>query len=74
MEQQNLSELMEMCRQKDDIINKLQAAMDATVEDATRDVNTHILLHMIMSELCVTHQCLYRRSSSQDQGQFRILS
>lgn len=64
MEQQNLSELMEMCRQKDDIINKLQAAMDATVEDATRDVNTHILFHMIMSELCVTHQCLYRRPSS----------
>lgn len=31
---------MEMCLQKDDIISKLQATMDATVEDATRDVNT----------------------------------
>lgn len=31
---------MEMCLQKDDIISKLQTTMDATVEDATRDVNT----------------------------------
>lgn len=29
---------MEMCLQKDDIISKLQAAMDATADDATRDV------------------------------------
>lgn len=32
---------MEICQQKDDMINKLQAAMDSTVEDATRDVNIH---------------------------------
>ncbi|XP_023262141.1 kinesin-like protein KIF20B [Seriola lalandi dorsalis] len=31
------SELMEMCRQKDDVINRLQAAMDSAVENATRD-------------------------------------
>lgn len=30
---------MEMCLQKDNIISKLQAAMDAIVDDATRDVN-----------------------------------
>ncbi len=40
-QQQKLSELMEICQQKDDIINKLQAAMDGTVENATRDVNAH---------------------------------
>lgn len=44
-QQQKLSELMEMCRQKDDVIHRLQAAMDSTVEDATRDVNTHFILH-----------------------------
>lgn len=38
LQQQKVSDLMEMCLQKDDIINKLQAAMDATVEEATRDV------------------------------------
>lgn len=42
LEQQKLAELVEVCQQKDDIINKLQAAMDATKEDATRDVNTFI--------------------------------
>lgn len=42
LEQQKLAELVEVCQQKDDIINKLQAAMDATMEDATRDVNTFI--------------------------------
>lgn len=33
--QQKLSEIIEMCQQKDDIIKKLQAAL----EDATRDVS-----------------------------------
>lgn len=42
-QRQKLSELMEICQQKDDVINKLQAAMDNTVENATRDVNTHFL-------------------------------
>lgn len=42
-QQQKLSALMEICQQKDNIINKLQAAMDVTVENATRDVNTLLL-------------------------------
>lgn len=45
-QQQKISELMEMCRQKDDVIDKLQAAMDGTVANATRDVNTHVYLHV----------------------------
>lgn len=40
IQQQKVSDLMEMCLQKDEIISKLQATMDATVEDANRDVNT----------------------------------
>ncbi|XP_070846015.1 kinesin-like protein KIF20A [Chaetodon trifascialis] len=47
-QQQKLSELTEICQQKDDIINKLQAAMDVTVEDATRD---RTLVESIRSEL-----------------------
>lgn len=43
LQQQKVSDLMEMCLQKDDIINKLQAAMDATVEEATRDVYKHLI-------------------------------
>lgn len=47
-----------MCQQKDDMINKLQAAMDSTVEDATRDVNTLysncLIIHIfIFFTLCV---------------------
>lgn len=38
LQQQKVSDLLEMCLQKDDIIAKLEAAMDATVEDATRNV------------------------------------
>lgn len=40
---------MEVCQQKDDTVNKLQAAMDGAVEDATRDVNA--LLKLPMKEL-----------------------
>ncbi|XP_076616249.1 uncharacterized protein kif20bb isoform X2 [Chaetodon auriga] len=47
-QQQKLSELTEICQQKDDIINKLQAAMDVTVENATRD---RTLVESIRSEL-----------------------
>lgn len=38
-QRQKLMELKEMCLQKDDIITRLQAAMDQTLEDTTRDVN-----------------------------------
>lgn len=43
LQQQKVSDLMEMCLQKDDIINKLQTAMDATVEEATRDVYKRLI-------------------------------
>lgn len=40
-QQLKFSELMEICQQKEDVINKLQAALDDTVESATRDVSTN---------------------------------
>lgn len=43
LQQQKVSDLMEMCVQKDDIINKLEAAMDATVEEATRNVYKRLI-------------------------------
>lgn len=46
LQQQKASDLMEMCLQKDDIISKLQAAMDATVDDATRDVTPVFNWHL----------------------------
>lgn len=55
LQQQKVSDLMEMCLQKDDIINKLQAAMDATVEEATRDV---------YKRLIGTSSCVFFPSSS----------
>ncbi|XP_055360201.1 kinesin-like protein KIF20A isoform X2 [Betta splendens] len=36
-QQQRISELLEICQQKDDAINKMQAAMDGRAADATRD-------------------------------------
>ncbi|XP_031168056.1 kinesin-like protein KIF20A [Sander lucioperca] len=52
-QQQKLSELMDICRQKDDVINQLQAAMDATLENATRDRS---LVESIRSELLELQQ------------------
>ncbi|XP_044034097.1 kinesin-like protein KIF20B isoform X3 [Siniperca chuatsi] len=66
-QQQKLSELMEMCQQKDDIINNLQAAMDGTVENATRD---RALVESIRSELLELQQtcrCLRRTGGEEEE-------
>ncbi|XP_008313185.1 kinesin-like protein KIF20A isoform X2 [Cynoglossus semilaevis] len=47
-QRQKLMELKEMCLQKDDIITRLQAAMDQTLEDTTRD---RALVETLRSEL-----------------------
>ncbi|XP_034050622.1 kinesin-like protein KIF20B [Thalassophryne amazonica] len=47
-QQQKVSELIDICQQKDDIINKLQATVDSTIDDATRD---RALVESIRSEL-----------------------
>ncbi|TKS89300.1 Kinesin-like protein KIF20B [Collichthys lucidus] len=47
-QQQKLTELMEICQQKDDVIDKLQAAVEDAVESATRDKT---LVESIRSEL-----------------------
>lgn len=44
-----------MCQQKDDINNKLHATVDATVEDATRDVNTPSLTIMVNKQVVLKH-------------------
>ncbi|XP_040922509.1 kinesin-like protein KIF20A isoform X3 [Toxotes jaculatrix] len=65
-QQQKLSELMEICQQKDDIIHKLQAAMDSTVEDATRD---RALVESIRLELLELQQtcCCLRRTGGEEE-------
>ncbi|KAG7218013.1 hypothetical protein INR49_020708 [Caranx melampygus] len=66
VEQQRLklSELMDICRQKDDVINRLQAAMDRNVEDATRD---RALVESIRVELLELQQscCCLREGGGQ---------
>ncbi|XP_051275749.1 kinesin-like protein KIF20B isoform X2 [Dicentrarchus labrax] len=52
-QQQKISELMEMCRQKDDAIDKLQAAVEGTVENAARD---RALVESIRAELLQLQQ------------------
>lgn len=51
---------MEICQQKDDIINKLQAAMDVTVENATRDVNAHFYFASSSQSLSSTNIRLHK--------------
>nr|XP_046232599.1 kinesin-like protein KIF20A isoform X2 [Scatophagus argus] len=70
-QQQKLAELMEMCRQKDSIIDKLQAALDATVEDATRD---RALVESIKSELLQLQQtcsCLKKTGGEEEEEESR---
>ncbi|XP_041818845.1 kinesin-like protein KIF20A isoform X2 [Chelmon rostratus] len=70
-QQQKLSELTEICQQKDDDINKLQAAMDVTVENATRD---RILVESIRSELLrlqKTCRCLGKTGGEEEEEQSR---
>ncbi|KAG7217810.1 hypothetical protein INR49_020890 [Caranx melampygus] len=70
VEQQRLklSELMDICRQKDDVINRLQAAMDRNVEDATRD---RALVESIRVELLELQQscCCLREGGREGGGQ-----
>ncbi|CAB1451550.1 unnamed protein product [Pleuronectes platessa] len=66
-QRQKLSELMDMCGQKDNVINKVQAAMDLTVEDATRD---RALVESIRSELLQlqeTCRCRQRREEDEER-------
>ncbi|XP_062234457.1 kinesin-like protein KIF20B [Platichthys flesus] len=64
-QRQKLSELMDMCEQKDNVINKVQAAMDKTVEDATRD---RALVESIRSELLQLQEtCRCRQRQEEDE-------
>ncbi|XP_034425712.1 kinesin-like protein KIF20A isoform X1 [Hippoglossus hippoglossus] len=64
-QRQKLSELMDMCGQKDNVINKVQAAMDKTVEDATRD---RALVESIRSELLQLQEtCRCRQRQEEDE-------
>ncbi|XP_056153587.1 kinesin-like protein KIF20B [Lampris incognitus] len=51
-QQQKFSELMEICQEKDDAINKLQSAMNSTAENTTKD---RVLMESIRQEL-LEHQ------------------
>ncbi|XP_075891258.1 kinesin-like protein KIF20B isoform X2 [Nelusetta ayraudi] len=66
LQQQKVSDLLEMCLQKDDIINKLQAAMDATVEEATRD---RALVESSRSELLQLQEkcCCLSKSNDEEE-------
>nr|XP_033472702.1 dynein regulatory complex protein 9-like [Epinephelus lanceolatus] len=65
-QQHKLSELMEICQQKDDIINKLQAAMDATVGNATRDRELVESIRSELLELQQTCSCLRRTGGAEE--------
>ncbi|KAF3703990.1 Kinesin-like protein KIF20B [Channa argus] len=70
-QRQKLSELIEICQQKDQMINKLQATMDSTVEDATRD---RALVESIKSELQKLQQschCLKKSGEEEEQSRKR---
>ncbi|XP_026206490.1 kinesin-like protein KIF20A [Anabas testudineus] len=68
-QRQKLSEFMKICQEKDEMINKLQAAMDGTVEDATRD---RALVESIRSELMDLQQtCRCMRGSRGDEEESR---
>ncbi|XP_022599000.1 kinesin-like protein KIF20A [Seriola dumerili] len=61
------SELMEMCRQKDDVINRLQAAMDGAVENATRDRALVESIRVELLELQQTCRCVRRAGGEQEE-------
>ncbi|KAM3592801.1 uncharacterized protein V6R79_025472 [Siganus canaliculatus] len=67
LQQLKVSELMDMCEQKDQMINKLQEAMDSTVENATRDRS---LVESIQAELLQLQQscrCLRSTGGGQEE-------
>uniref|UniRef100_A0A3Q3JLE0 Kinesin motor domain-containing protein n=1 Tax=Monopterus albus TaxID=43700 RepID=A0A3Q3JLE0_MONAL len=70
LQRQKLSELTQMCQQKDDVISKLQATMDSTVDNATQD---KALVESIRSELLALQQtcCCQRRSGGEEESRKR---
>ncbi|XP_029383575.1 kinesin-like protein KIF20A [Echeneis naucrates] len=57
-QRQKSSELMDVCQQKDDDINKLQAAMDTAMENATKDRAVVDSIKLELMELQRTCCCL----------------
>nr|XP_024655353.1 kinesin-like protein KIF20B [Maylandia zebra] len=65
-QQQEVSKLMELCRQKDGALSRLRAAMDDAVEDATRDKQ---LVESIRSQLLELQQtCGCTRRGQEEEG------
>ncbi|XP_039869967.1 kinesin-like protein KIF20A isoform X3 [Simochromis diagramma] len=65
-QQQEVSKLMELCRQKDGALSRLRAAMDDAVEDATRDKQ---LVESIRSQLVELQQtCGCTRRGQEEEG------
>ncbi|XP_014263803.3 kinesin-like protein KIF20B isoform X3 [Maylandia zebra] len=65
-QQQEVSKLMELCRQKDGALSRLRAAMDHAVEDATRDKQ---LVESIRSQLLELQQtCSCTRRGQEEEG------
>ncbi|KAF7649825.1 hypothetical protein LDENG_00135440 [Lucifuga dentata] len=68
-QKREFSELMLICQQKDDVINKLQAAMDGAAEDATRDRNQ---LESIRTELLQLQlNCCCMKTGSEEEERRR---
>ncbi|XP_055085641.1 kinesin-like protein KIF20B isoform X2 [Periophthalmus magnuspinnatus] len=64
---QQLSELTELCQQKDDIINKLTSTLDQTVEDATRERS---VVESVRTELMQLQQnCSCQRRRGVEEGE-----
>ncbi|TMS22335.1 Kinesin-like protein KIF20B [Larimichthys crocea] len=59
-QQQKLTELMEICQQKDDVIDKLQAAVEDAVESATRDKTLGESIRSELLHLQQTCRCVRR--------------
>ncbi|CAI5657899.1 unnamed protein product [Oreochromis niloticus] len=66
-QQQEVSELMELCRQKDGALSRLQAAMDDAVEDATRDRQLIESIRSQLLELQQTCRCTRRRGREEEE-------
>ncbi|XP_071318051.1 kinesin-like protein KIF20A isoform X2 [Trachinotus anak] len=70
-QRQKLSELMEICQQKDEVINKLQAAIDETVENATRDRALVESIRLELLELQQTCRCLRGAGGEEEKEESR---
>ncbi|KAL3968227.1 pre-rRNA-processing protein IPI3 [Sarotherodon galilaeus] len=66
-QQQEVSKLMELCRQKDGALSRLQAAMDDAVEDATRDRQLVESIRSQLLELQQTCRCTRRRGQEEEE-------